>query len=111
MSGAPPHEDAVEAFVDRVAAAEMPAVQRLVLFGSVARASHTADSDVDVLAILADDSDAPAVEDHLRDIAYDVMLEYGAAFSIHAVTESSFEERADHPFFENVVADGRAIYG
>lgn len=111
MSGAPPHEDAVETFVDQVATAEMPAVQRLVLFGTVARASHTADSDVDVLAVLDTDADVRAVEDRLRDLAYDVMLEYGVVFSIHAVTESSYEDRSGHPFFQNVAAEGRAIYG
>lgn len=111
MSEASPHEAAVEAFVDRVTDARIPAVERLVLFGSVARQSHSEDSDVDVLAVLENDADVPAVEDHLRDLAYDAMLEYGVAFSIHAVTESSFEDRSGHPFFRNVATEGRAIYG
>lgn len=110
-STALPHEDAVAAFVDRVEATGFPEVRRLVLFGSVARATHASDSDVDVLAVLADGADEAAVEERLRDVAYEVMLEYGAAFSIHGVTESTLERRSDHPFFERALADGEPIYG
>ena len=110
-STALPHEDAVSAFVERVEDADIPALQRLVLFGSVARETHGSDSDIDVLALIDDDADERAVEDQLRDIAYDVMLEYSVAFSIHGVTESTLEDRADHPFFTRVASDGAAIYG
>ncbi|MFB6140403.1 MAG: nucleotidyltransferase domain-containing protein [Halosimplex sp.] len=72
-----PHRDAVEAFVDRVEGGEFDAVRRLYLFGSVARGVHRSDSDVDVFAVLADDADVSAVEEQLRDVAYDVMLERG----------------------------------
>ena len=51
-----PHGDAAEEFVERVEEADLPAVERLVLFGSVAHTTHTADSDVDVLAVI--DADA-----------------------------------------------------
>lgn len=104
------HEDAVETFRSRVAAADVP-VQKLILFGSVARTTHTPESDVDVLAVLDDDVDVSVVEEQLRDIAYDVMLEHGTVFSIHAVTESTLEGRENHPFFRNVLAEGEPIYG
>lgn len=110
-STALPHEEAVSAFVEEVEEADIPALQRLVLFGSVARATHGSDSDVDVLAIVDDGTDRRAIADRLRNVAYDVMLEYGVAFSIHAVTESTLEDRSDHPFFSRVASDGAAIYG
>lgn len=105
------HAAAVDAFVDRVEAADVPALDRLVLFGSVARGDHRADSDVDVLAILDDVADPSAVEERLRDIAYDVMLDRGVAISVHAVTTSRLAARDDHPFFETVMSEGRPIYG
>lgn len=105
-----PHGDAVDAFVDRVEAADIEAIERLLLFGSVARAAHGPDSDIDVLAIVDDEEDAPDVEERLRDLAYDVMLARGPAFSIHAVSESTAERRADHPFFRSVFDEGRPIY-
>lgn len=107
----PAYEIAIEDFLERVQDADLKAVDQLILFGSVARANHTPESDIDVLAVLDADADKPALEERLRDIAYDVMLEHGTVFSIHAVTESTLEHRSDHPFFRTVLSEGRAIYG
>ncbi|QLH84833.1 nucleotidyltransferase domain-containing protein [Halosimplex pelagicum] len=106
-----PHRDAVDAFVDRVEEWGPSAVARLYLFGSVARGGHRSDSDVDVFAVLRDDADASAVEERLRDVAYDVMLERDVAFSIHAMSESTVAERSDHPFVRSVLDEGTRIYG
>lgn len=106
-----PHRDAVDAFVDRVDEERLDAVQRLYLFGSVARGVHRSDSDIDIFAVLEDGADVSAIEERLRDIAYDVMLERGATFSIHAVTESTMDRREEHPFFRTVIEDGQPIYG
>lgn len=105
------HETAVDAFVDAVEDAELDDVQRLVLFGSVARGTHRSDSDVDVLAIVEADADVPALEERLRELAYDVMLDHGAVFSIHGITGPALDDRSGHPFFERVRAEGRTIYG
>lgn len=105
------HESAVEAFVDEVATADVDALERLVLFGSVARETHTADSDIDVLAVFEDGTDVTAAEERLRTVAYDVMLEYGTVFSVHGVTETTMTERSDHPFFTRIRDEGRTIYG
>lgn len=105
------HEAAVEEFVRRVEAADLPTVDRLVLFGSVARNDERDDSDVDVLAVLEEPDDDREVEEALRDVAYDVMLETGVNVSVHAVTADNLEARGDHPFFETVLAEGRPIYG
>ena len=106
-----PHDRAVTSFVERVEAVEPAGLRSLILFGSVARSTHTSGSDIDVLAVLDDEADEPAVEERIRDLAYDVMLEHGAVFSIHGVTESTLEDRSDHPFFKRMMADGRRIYG
>ena len=133
-----PHRDAVDAFVDRVETESLDAVQRLYLFGSVAHGVHRPDSDVDIFVVVDDRADVSAVEEQLRDVAYDVMLERGATFSIHAVSdtagcksvtnfaapgrrissrsysrqyESTLERRGDHPFFRTVLDEGEQIYG
>lgn len=106
-----PHGDAVDDFVERVDAADLPEVQRLILFGSVAQTRHTADSDIDVLAVLDDDADVRVVEERLRDIAYDVLLERDVVISIHAMTESAFEGRSEHPFVQTVRSEGEIVYG
>lgn len=106
-----PHPDAVDVFVDRVEAADPDAVERLYLFGSVARGTQRPDSDIDIFAVLDDEADISATEERLRDIAYDVTLSGGPAFSIHAAPESTVEERTNHPFFRRVLDEGRPIYG
>lgn len=106
-----PHRNAVDAFVGRVEDEDIDAVQRIYLFGSVAHGVHRADSDVDIFAVVDDSADVSDVEERLRDVAYDVMLERGAVFSIHAVSESTLEQRGDHPFFRTVLDEGQAVYG
>ena len=105
-----PHDEAIEAFVDRVVAAELAGLERLILFGSVARESHSATSDIDILAVIRE-ADEAAIEEQLREIAYEVMLEYGVVFSIQGITESTLENRSDHPFFKRALSEGEILYG
>jgi predicted nucleotidyltransferase len=109
-STALPQEDAVAVFVERVAVTELSGLSRLVLFGSVARGVHSSDSDIDILAVTDSATATPVVEERLRDLAYDVMLERGTVFSIHAVDESTRQQRSAHQFFKQVRAEGRTIY-
>lgn len=73
--------------------------------------THSHDADIAVLAVLNDNSNVSAVEERLRDLAYDTMLEHGAVFSIHGVTESTLQHRADHPCFHTVLEESRPLYG
>lgn len=107
----PRHEDAVDAFTNRLETAAPHGVDKVIVFGSVARGTHGTDSDIDVLAVIDDSAAVLEVEEELRDIAFDLMLEFGTVFSIHAVTESTLDDRSGHPFFQNVLPDGQSIYG
>lgn len=107
-----PHGDAVDDFVERVRNSDLDdVIDRLILFGSVARSAHGVDSDIDVMAIVETDTDVHTIEESLRDLAYDTMLDHEVVLSIHAVSRSTFEQRANHPFFETVTSEGQAIYG
>ena len=66
-----------------------------MLFGSTARGDASGiDSDVDLLAIVADDGDRLSVADELRDIAYDVMLEFGPVVEVYVPSHREFEAGA-----------------
>lgn len=104
------HRAAVEAFVRRVEAADDLPVERLVLFGSVARGAHGRESDVDILAVV-DDADEGTTAERLRDIAYDTMLEYGTAISVQTTSTSTLDRRRTHPFFRRVLGEGHQVYG
>jgi predicted nucleotidyltransferase len=102
-----PHAAAASAFARRVESMEVQGVESLYLFGSTARGEATGlESDVDFLAIVADDIDESTVEDRLRDVAYDVMLDHGPVVEVHILSRSAFENRRDHPFVKSVVSDG-----
>jgi hypothetical protein len=65
------------------------------LFGSTARGDASGiDSDVDLLAIVADDGDRLSVADELRDIAYDVMLEFGPVVEVYVPSHREVEAGA-----------------
>lgn len=105
------HSRVADAFVQQIRDADVAGVERLFLFGSTARGDATGlDSDVDFLAVVADDADRQRVADHLRDVAYDVMLDYGPVVEVHVVSESRFEAQRErgHPFIRAVVREGRS---
>lgn len=101
------HASAATAFVRRVTERTVPGLESLVLFGSTARDEASGlESDVDFLAVVADDVDRSTVEDELRDVAYDVMLDYGPVVEVHVLSRSTFEQRRTHPFVRRVMREG-----
>jgi len=104
------HEQAFRAFAQRAENSLSERIHELILFGSAARGeARGIDSDVDVFVVL-DSEEHREYEDELREIAYDVQLEYGVVLSLHTKTKERFEARKDHPFVRNVLAEGRS-YG
>ena len=102
------YREAATVFFERVHDHLDTAIDALYLFGSVARATPTADSDVDVLAVIPDDADYATVDDQLLDIAYDVELEYGVRVEINSVRASEFTARNERGdlFIRTVVEEG-----
>lgn len=105
------HRQAAEAFARRVRARDVEGIQELLLFGSTARGeAEGLASDVDFLVVVSDDVDLATVREELRDVAYDVMLDYGPVVQTHVLSRSEFEtdRRTAHPFVENVLREGRS---
>ena len=105
------HAAAAEAFVDRARSQHGDEVAELYVFGSTVRGeAHGLASDVDVMIVLADDTDRDVTADALRDIALDVMIEYGPVVELHILSESTFDQhqREGNPFIRNVVREGRS---
>lgn len=65
---------------------------------------------MDFLVVVSDAVDLATVRDELREIAYDVMLEWGPVVQTHVLSRSKFERdrRTAHPFVENVLREGRS---
>lgn len=105
-----PHREAAAAFFEHVRSRLAASIDTLTLFGSVARQTATADSDVDVLAVVCDNADYGTVDDQLLDIAYNVQLEYGVRVEVHSLSTSEFTARKNRgdPFIHTVVEEGTA---
>ena len=105
--GSAAHNSAADAFVRIIDDREIPGLESLILFGSTVRGEATGlRSDVDFVATVSDDANKRAIEDELREIAYEVMLEYGPVVEVHVLSRSTFEQRRDHPFIRRVVREG-----
>lgn len=105
------HSNAAEAFVDRARSQHGDEIAELYVFGSTVRGdAHGRASDVDVLIVLTDDVDRDATADALRNIALDMMIEYGPVVELHILSESKFTQyqREGNPFIRNVVTEGRS---
>lgn len=105
------HSDAAEAFVDRARSRHGDEIVELYVFGSTVRGEASGrSSDVDVLIVVPDSPDRDALADSLRDIAYDVMLNYGPLVELHMLDESTFEryQQEGNPFVRNVLREGRS---
>lgn len=105
MSDSSVHEDAADAFAARARDEHGESIDHLVVFGSTIRGeARGIGSDVDVFLVLSD----AHCEGALRDLAYDIGLEYGVVISVHTLTTDRFEARADHPFIRTVFEEGRS---
>ena len=105
------HAAAAKAFVDRARSRFGSEITKLYVFGSAVRGqTHGLASDVDVLVVLDTTIDRETTAEALRDLAYDVMLEYGPVVELHILSEREFERSQDqgNPFIQNVVHEGRS---
>jgi predicted nucleotidyltransferase len=105
------HTAAAEAFVERARSQHSDKIAELYVFGSTVRGEASGrSSDVDILIVLPDNPDRDAIADSLRDIAYDVMLEYGPLVELHILDGPTFErhQQEGNPFVRNVLREGHS---
>lgn len=87
-------------------------IREILVFGSVARGTDTAASDIDVLVIF--NSDAGPVnwqlERTIRDVAFPIELQEDVVFDLKAVAEHDLRGLRGHtPFMERVTSEGVAV--
>lgn len=105
------HAIAAKAFVDHARSQHGDDIAKLYVFGSTVRGeTRGLASDVDVLVVLDKASKQDAVTESLRDLAYDVMLDYGPVVELHILSETAFlrHQQEGNPFIRNVVSTGRS---
>lgn len=85
-------------------------VIRIVLYGSVARGTNTAESDVDI-ALLLNGNLSRETEDKLSDLIVDLNLKYDIVLSVIDIDYEMFKkwEKAT-PFYKNVNEEGVVLW-
>jgi predicted nucleotidyltransferase len=85
-------------------------VVRIVLYGSVARGTNTAESDVDVALIMNGTLDGNT-EDKLSDLVVDMNLKYDRVFSVIDIDYDVFKKwEKITPFYKNVAQEGIVLW-
>lgn len=94
---------AFEEFVERAEEELGSSLERLVLYGSVARGEENGQSDVDVFAVVETREDLNL----LRNLAFDIgVLEHGVSISVQGETSDEFEDFSQTSYLRNVSRDG-----
>ena len=84
-------------------------VIRIVLYGSVARGTNTAESDVDI-ALLLNGNLSRETEDKLSDLIVDLNLKYDIVLSVIDIDYEMFKWEKVTPFYKNVNEEGVVLW-
>lgn len=90
--------------------AQTPSVLKAIAYGSRIRGDERADSDFDILVIVAEKD--RALKDSIRDLFYQYELATGLSFAVAILSrqEVATNERLGSPFFKKVKVEGVAFY-
>jgi predicted nucleotidyltransferase len=98
------HREAFESFAERAEDELGDSLEKLVLYGSVARGEETGDSDVDVFVVVDSEEDKEVVEE----LAFDVNVKFGVFMVPVVKTVEEFESVRDSIFVREVERTGEA---
>lgn len=96
------HRDAFEDFAEKAEMELGDSLEKLVLYGSVARGEEHDESDVDVFAVVEDKEDKEVLED----LAFDVSVEHGVFMVPLIKTSDEFREKRGSIFLREVEDSG-----
>ena len=100
----------ISELVDGILSALQGQVNRIILYGSVARGTESDDSDVDIAVFVPTKLDR-TVEDRLSDIIVDLNLKYDKVFSVIDIDETVYRKwRNVTPFYQNVDREGIVLW-
>ncbi len=101
--------DALEAFVKTLKEKYGKKVEKIILFGSVARGDDREDSDIDILIITKEDSFE--MQRLVSDIVVDILLKTRVYISAKVLSSSEFGllRRTNSSFYRNISREGIII--
>ena len=84
-------------------------MERIILYGSVARGTQTAESDIDIAVIVRRYTED--MHEKMIDLTVDLELEYNKVLSVLLIDYDNFREWEDVlPFYKNMKKDGIMLW-
>lgn len=84
-------------------------LQSIILYGSVARGTDTAESDIDIAVFVTYDNEQ--MHDIMTDLNVNLELEYGKVISILLLDQREYKKWNDvSPFYRNVKNEGVTLW-
>ena len=86
-----------------------PEIEKIILYGSVARNEDKKDSDIDILIITSNIDDDLKIEDDIYGKTFDILLETGENLAVQIIPKEHYEKYKNFSFYTNVNKDGVLI--
>ena len=99
------HRAAFEDFMDRSEERFGELIDKVILYGSVAKGLESKESDVDMLIVVKDES----IRNKVENLAFDIGLEHGIAMSPIVKTLEEFKEVKDTIYGREVRETGEVF--
>ena len=86
-----------------------PEIEKIILFGSVARGEDTEDSDIDVLIITKKNEDEFKIKDDVYTKVMDIVYKHMEYVSAKIIPFDHYKKYKDFSFYSNLNKDGVVI--
>ena len=86
-----------------------PEIEKIILFGSVARKEDRKGSDIDILIITKNIDDDLKIEDDIYEKTFDILIETGEYPSVKIRSIEHYLKHIHFPFYSNIEKDGVLI--
>ncbi|MDR0912025.1 MAG: nucleotidyltransferase domain-containing protein [Methanobrevibacter sp.] len=86
-----------------------PEINKIILYGSVARGDENEKSDIDILILTNNKKDKNIISDDVYDIVWDILMKTGQYISAKINYVKNYEENKNLSFFSNVDKEGVII--
>ncbi|MCL2687625.1 MAG: nucleotidyltransferase domain-containing protein [Methanobrevibacter sp.] len=86
-----------------------PEIEKIILFGSVARGEDTDESDIDVIIFTKKDEDEFKIKDDVYTKVMDIVYEYMEYISAKIIPINHYKKYKNFSFFSNVDKEGIVI--
>jgi len=95
--------------IDFAKSLDFPGIEKIVLFGSVARGDDTEESDIDVLIITKKKEDKFKIKDEVYTKVMDVVYKHMEYISAKIIPADHYKKYKNFSFYSNVDKDGIVI--